>query len=352
MKRIIIAAATILTISLATVILPTALVSAASCNGVQTSLDYGCSAANTDNISVILLYIINFMAVGVGIAVVAGIAWGGLTYARAGGDSGATKEGIEIIRNSIIGLLLFLGLYALMNFFIPGGAFNLNSKTATIVPTATYPTPGSGSGSPAQSSASIKGVYNFRDASSSGVIKSGVLYRSGLLANIDTQEGKPALQKLLDGGTIIDLRSKSNIATDGADPAFKNVDHKNYYIDGTTKYADFVNNPKSRAGFSSAIKYIANNDGPFLIHCTYGKDRTGWTVAMIMYALGASDSQVMTEFMASNGNLPAGKSVKEKYLTDGLSAIKPAYGTVDNYLKKGLGLTSSDIANLKKKLAA
>lgn len=96
---------------------------------VETSIDLSsyatkyCKSADSHPLSALTLVVIDFMSVGVGIAVVIGIAWGGLVYAQAGGDSGKTKEAISIITNAIIGLLLFIGLYALANFFIPGGLF-------------------------------------------------------------------------------------------------------------------------------------------------------------------------------------------------------------------------------------
>jgi hypothetical protein len=61
------------------------------------------------------------MSMGVGIAVVIGIVLGGITYAMSDGDAGKAKEGQEIIVNAVIGLFLFIFLYAAANFLIPGG---------------------------------------------------------------------------------------------------------------------------------------------------------------------------------------------------------------------------------------
>lgn len=106
-------------------------VSAKECivNGekVETSILDGSDCAGTSadgsSITAMLLYILNFMAVGVGIAVVAGIAWGGFMYSQAGGDSTKTKQAISIIINAVIGLVLFIFMYALVNFMVPGGVF-------------------------------------------------------------------------------------------------------------------------------------------------------------------------------------------------------------------------------------
>ncbi len=331
---------------------------AASCNGVETSIDFHCDDYTTDSISSILLYIISFMAVGVGIAVVVGIIFGGITYAASDGEESKAKEGKEIIANSVIGLFLFIFLYAGANFLIPGGAFNLNAKPPAVA--SSSPSTKTDTDTDADTDASskttipkLKNVSNFRDAGAAGGIKSGILYRSGLLADASKAD-KEALAKLLDGGLVIDLRTSDNKSKNGKDPKLEGVAHVDIPIVGTTNYTKFVDGKegeKASAAFGKALKAIANADGPVLIHCTHGKDRTGWLTAMAMYAIGASDSQVMTEYMKSSGQT-AGKNVTKDMLNAGLSAVKKKYGTVQKYLTEGLGLTSSDIAALKKKLAA
>jgi hypothetical protein len=65
--------------------------------------------------------IIRFLSFGVGIAVVGGIAAGGVVYATSQGNPAGTQKGITIITNSIVGLLLYLLMFALLQFLIPGG---------------------------------------------------------------------------------------------------------------------------------------------------------------------------------------------------------------------------------------
>lgn len=94
------------------------------CGDVQTSIAFPNCKEGTEGINSILLMVIDFLAIGVGVVVVAGIAAGGVLYAQAGGDSGKTKQAISIITNAIIGLVLFVAMYALANFMIPGGVFS------------------------------------------------------------------------------------------------------------------------------------------------------------------------------------------------------------------------------------
>lgn len=94
-------------------------------NAIETTIDFGdlCSKQGASPIAAMLLWAIGFLSVGVGIAVVIGIIFGGITYAMSDGDEGKAKEGREIIANSIIGLFLFIFLWAGANFLIPGGLF-------------------------------------------------------------------------------------------------------------------------------------------------------------------------------------------------------------------------------------
>lgn len=92
------------------------------CGQIDTSL-VNCDTNGGNPVISLVLQIINFLAVGVGIAVVGGIIWGGLLYASSNGDSSKAKQGITTIVNAVIGLLFFMFMYALINFIVPGGLF-------------------------------------------------------------------------------------------------------------------------------------------------------------------------------------------------------------------------------------
>lgn len=69
----------------------------------------------------ILTVVLNIMIAGVGILAVGGIVYGAIMYASAQDNASQTQEAIGIIRNTIIGLVLFAFMYALLQFLIPGG---------------------------------------------------------------------------------------------------------------------------------------------------------------------------------------------------------------------------------------
>ncbi|RYD94776.1 MAG: hypothetical protein EOP54_16905 [Sphingobacteriales bacterium] len=97
--------------------------SGGECGGAQTSI-LTCSGTGQTAIIEILVVILQIMTVGVGILAVGGIVYGAILYASAQDNAGQTKKAVEVITNTVIGLLLYLFMYAILNLLIPGGVFN------------------------------------------------------------------------------------------------------------------------------------------------------------------------------------------------------------------------------------
>lgn len=119
-------------------------------NDIQTSIQFDsrlCSAGGASPITAILITIINFMAGGVGAAVIIGIIFGGFMYMTSDGEEAKAKQGRQIIANSIIGAVLFLFMFAAVQFLVPGGVFNSSGPSAPTPPSS--PTPRTGERMPA-----------------------------------------------------------------------------------------------------------------------------------------------------------------------------------------------------------
>lgn len=65
--------------------------------------------------------VIQFMAFGIGIALVGGLVTGGVVYMTARANPQQVQKAEEIIRNAIIGIVLYVFMFAIVNFLIPGG---------------------------------------------------------------------------------------------------------------------------------------------------------------------------------------------------------------------------------------
>jgi hypothetical protein len=68
-----------------------------------------------------LIIAIKFLSAGVGIAVVGGIVWGGILYASSTDNASQKQRAVSVIINALIGLLLYVFMFAIINYLIPGG---------------------------------------------------------------------------------------------------------------------------------------------------------------------------------------------------------------------------------------
>lgn len=84
-------------------------------------LNQGSTNINDNPIIIMLRGFVQFLAAGIGLAVVGGIIYGGIVYMTARANAGQIEKAQGIIRSAIIGLLLYIFMFALINFLIPGG---------------------------------------------------------------------------------------------------------------------------------------------------------------------------------------------------------------------------------------
>jgi hypothetical protein len=98
----------------------------ADCGGVKTGI-INCAQTGTGKdihntgLWGILLLAINILTAGVGVVALAGIVYGAILYTSAGGNQEQVKKAITVFTNVAIGIIAFAGMWALLNFLIPGG---------------------------------------------------------------------------------------------------------------------------------------------------------------------------------------------------------------------------------------
>lgn len=99
------------------------------CAGVQTFFKFDCSGKNKEQggdanpIIALLLTGLSWLTGLVALAVVGGIIYGGILYTSAQDNASQTQKGITFIINSVLGLVVWIAAYALINFIVPGGLF-------------------------------------------------------------------------------------------------------------------------------------------------------------------------------------------------------------------------------------
>lgn len=341
---------------------------AAECASVETTV-VSCDSqvsgdSQTSGIWSLLLIVINIMTAGIGVLAVAGFVYAAILWTTAEDKADQLNKAKDIILNTCIGLVSFGLMYSLLQFLVPGGVFNSISAPKVSISKQNDLNPGledcecdtgdgtgggtgdgtGGGGDGTISTADIKTVKNLRDvAASNNNIKPGVLFRSGQLSNLNDANAKKLSKLLGNGATIIDLRrppDPSDTAVDGA----RNI---SYPIQGIHDTTPMVNDPARYKQLAKALKTAASAKGSVLVHCVAGKDRTGWTIAMIMYVNGASDSEVMKEYLKSN-ETPNNGIVKREWLNNGLQAARSKHGTVIKYLKS-IGLSDANLKSLRTK---
>jgi protein-tyrosine phosphatase len=164
----------------------------------------------------------------------------------------------------------------------------------------------------------VEGCFNVRDAggwrrADGRWMRTGALYRADDPIRI-TKAGRRAIQDLhLEA--VVDLRQPSQVERSPgfADPAITyRVPIVDYIIDTDNPprleqpgdiealYQDMV----QRGGqqLVRAVKAVASHiqDGPVLVHCAAGKDRTGILVALIQAAIGVPLESIVEEYALSD----------------------------------------------------
>lgn len=81
----------------------------------------GCDEEGTPAIGGVLKFIMTILSVGVGIVAVGGIVYGALLYSSARDNGGQTEQAMTIIRNVVIGVLLYIFMITILNWLVPGG---------------------------------------------------------------------------------------------------------------------------------------------------------------------------------------------------------------------------------------
>ncbi len=173
------------------------------------------------------------------------------------------------------------------------------------------------------------GVVNFRDGggydtTTGGRMRSGVLYRAGHFGNATDDD--VGLLSELGVGTFVDFRTDLDIGRDGVDrmpsgarhvhaPMGDPMDLGSVFAD-RQQFLELFGDGQGHeemarrtalaateraAGFGVMVDAVLEADGaPFVIHCTAGKDRTGFGVALLQRMCGLDEVTMLRDYLLSN----------------------------------------------------
>ncbi len=238
----------------------------------------------------------------------------------------------------------------------------------------------------------FENLDNFRDFGGAKVrdgrqVKRGLLYRSAHHARA-SDEDLQALSRL-GLAALVDLRRTeererepnrkpetsttevilNDIAQEGDEPFAEFLKTSDLspkamqdYLAGYYAKAPFE--PRHIDLYSRYFKALASADGPVLIHCAAGKDRTGILAALTLHLLSVPYEDALADYLKTNDpermakRLPllrehietltgrvatdealyAVMGVEARYLDIAFDAMAARYGSVDAYLEKALGV--------------
>jgi protein-tyrosine phosphatase len=125
-------------------------------------------------------------------------------------------------------------------------------------------------------------------------------------------------------------------------------------------YRNFVRANTHR--FAEFFGHLLESDEPTVFHCTAGKDRTGFAAALLLRALDTPEDEVLADYMLTNERLampPASRHglppevmgvlwrVREDFLRAAFNEVDAVHGSLDAYLREGLGLREAERERLR-----
>ena len=148
---------------------------------------------------------------------------------------------------------------------------------------------------------------NFRGVTAGG-IREGRLYRSA--SPCDNQHGRaPYVDALMQEAGV---RFVLNLSDNGekiegylADPDFQSPYFLSLYEDGAVEPIALNMNFGSkefRQKAADGLAVMALHEGPYLVHCTEGKDRTGFLCMLLEALCGASYEEIVADYMITYDN--------------------------------------------------
>ena len=201
---------------------------------------------------------------------------------------------------------------------------------------------------------------NFRVIETTGMGK-GVLYRSSSPINPDLGRSTYADKAAENAGiiTVVNLADNSN-TYEGTENSYYSTCNVAYVNLGM----DFLSE-STLNGVAEGMRFIINNNGPYLIHCNEGKDRAGFVSALLECLMGATIDEVIDDYMVTYYNYYGVEKGTEKYdvvvknnLIKSLNEVfkvEDVYkadlaAEAEAYLIEDAGLTADEVAALKGRL--
>lgn len=203
---------------------------------------------------------------------------------------------------------------------------------------------------------------NFRNVTTTGM-GANVLFRSSSPVNSDYNRNQEADAAVNAHGirTVLNLADSESVMK--GYEGYAQTYYSQLDIIPLDLIVDF-DSESFRDGLAKGFRFLADHEGPYLVHCTMGKDRAGFASAILECLMGASEDEVVADYMVSYYNYYGIAPGNEKYKSIADSNIRKslvkAFGVedlsgadlaacVETYLQD-IGMTADEIAAVKDRL--
>lgn len=145
-----------------------------------------------------------------------------------------------------------------------------------------------------------EGTFNLRDFGGdelNGIdINDGLIYRSGNLDEI-TESGIDVLSNELGIKTDLDLREPGEGRAGDGSPLGGDTNYIN--ISGV-EYSEAIDSDYGKSVMGDELRVFANRENyPIIVHCIYGRDRTGTLVYVLKALVGVSEEDILRDYELS-----------------------------------------------------
>lgn len=244
----------------------------------------------------------------------------------------------------------------------------------------------------------MDGAENFRDLGGyktvdGKTVKWGMLYRSDSLAELSDQDlafiQRLGIRQIVDFRTPYEKSEDPDRIPEGVNYVEREID-----VEGTAVKVLFDKISSGDIDDLNAVELMENanrafvtkqqhvygphlksllddNNVPSVAHCTGGKDRAGFGAAITLLALGVPEETVIKDFLLTNvytqdkinkyiwmirfgsffqtdpEKIRPLLGVEESFIVAAFDQMKKDYGSVENYLRDGLGISDAEIQQLR-----
>lgn len=201
-----------------------------------------------------------------------------------------------------------------------------------------------------------------------GDIAQGMLYRSSSPVNPELGRNTYADGLIEEAGvrTVINLADSQEELE--AYEGYAGSYYATLHVIPLNMGVDFAD-PDFAAKLKTGLEYMLVNDGPYLVHCTEGKDRAGFVTALLEALMGGALEEIKADYMTSFENYYHVEKDSDRYnriaesnimaslrmiagLEEGADLSKAdLQKAAEDYLTATVGLTTEQVAELRTALS-